>query len=158
MMIPAGVELIRFFEGLRLEAYSDISGNRTIGYGHLLAPGETEISVTRQEAEALLLSDISEHEKAVLDLISGADGVTDGMTSALTCLAFNVGVARLAGSSVIRMALAGDFSRAAVYFMKFCKARNPKTGKLEPVDGLLKRRMAEAVLFLTGEFNAREWS
>jgi lysozyme len=157
-MTPAGVELIRFFEGLRLEAYPDISDNKTIGYGHLLKPGESGKPITKQEGESLLMMDIAEHEKAVLTITSGSNGVTAEMESALTCLAFNIGVDRLAKSSVIRMAIAGDFPRAAVYFMKFCKAKNPKTGKLEPVDGLLKRRMAEAVLFLTGEFDAGEWS
>ncbi len=157
-MTPAGVELIRFFEGLRLETYPDVAGNKTIGYGHLLKPGESGKPITRQEAEALLAVDIAEHEKAVLDMTSGSDGVTADMESALTCLTFNVGVDRLAKSSALRMAIAGDFARAAVYFMKFCKAKNPKTGRLDPVDGLLKRRMAEAVLFLTGEFNAGEWS
>lgn len=157
-MTPAGVELIRFFEGLRLETYLDVAGNKTIGYGHLLKPGDGRKAITRQEAEALLAVDIAEHEKAVLDMTSGSDGVTADMESALTCLAFNIGVDRLAKSSVMRMAIAGDFTRAAVYFMKFCKAKNPKSGKLEPVDGLLKRRMAEAVLFLTGEFNAGEWT
>jgi GH24 family phage-related lysozyme (muramidase) len=32
-MTPAGVELIRFFEGLRLETYLDVAGNLDTGQG-----------------------------------------------------------------------------------------------------------------------------
>jgi GH24 family phage-related lysozyme (muramidase) len=91
-MTPAGVELIRFFEGLCLEAYLDVAGNKTIGYGHLLKPGDGGKAITKQEADALLAVDIAEHEKAVLTITSGSNGVTADMESALTCLAFNIGL------------------------------------------------------------------
>ncbi|WP_143338873.1 glycoside hydrolase family protein, partial [Cronobacter sakazakii] len=47
-----GVELIKSFEGLRLDKYQDAIGKWTIGYGHLILPNENfPRSLTLQEAE-----------------------------------------------------------------------------------------------------------
>jgi hypothetical protein len=62
---PAGLALIEQFEGLELEAYQDLVGVWTIGYGHTrgVRPGQT---VTKAEAEALLQQDLAAAEAAVI--------------------------------------------------------------------------------------------
>ena len=68
-----GKQLIRDFEGLRLSAYRDAVGVRTIGYGHTrgVRPGQT---ITRAEAEKLLSADLEPIERQLTaDL--GEDGV-----------------------------------------------------------------------------------
>ena len=35
-----GLEAIKKFEGFRAKAYDDVAGKKTIGYGHLIVPGD----------------------------------------------------------------------------------------------------------------------
>src|SRR5690606_33864855 len=59
LMVDArGLTLLKEFEGLRLEPYHDVGGKLTIGYGHLIKPGEFYTAISEQEAEALLREDL----------------------------------------------------------------------------------------------------
>jgi lysozyme len=60
----AGLELIKSFEGCRLDAYSDQAGVTTIGFGHTIGvrPGEV---ITQQEADDYLRSDLRRAETYV---------------------------------------------------------------------------------------------
>ena len=62
-----GVELIKYFEGLRLNAYKDAAGVYTIGYGHTsgVKPGQV---ITEAQANAYLLQDIKDAEDVVNSL------------------------------------------------------------------------------------------
>ncbi|MBP3240045.1 MAG: glycoside hydrolase family protein [Oribacterium sp.] len=58
----SGIDLIKEFEGCSLKAYWDYKGY-SIGYGHLGATaGQT---ITKEQAEALLISDLPSYEKKV---------------------------------------------------------------------------------------------
>ena len=46
-----GVELIKRFEGLELEAYQDIAGIWTIGYGHTGPDVEPGMKISERDAE-----------------------------------------------------------------------------------------------------------
>ena len=62
---PIGLKLIKEFEGYSPIVYRDAVGLRTIGYGHLVRPGEKFTSLTEVEALALLALDVADAEWAV---------------------------------------------------------------------------------------------
>ena len=66
--------------------------------------------------------------------------------SAMTSLAYNIGINRFADSSVRKNFDAGDIKKAADSFLLYNKAR--KDGKLVVIEGLDKRRKLERELFL----------
>src|SRR5579875_391443 len=54
-----GLALTEQFEGLRLKAYQDANGVWTIGYGHTGPDVHAGLSITQEQAEALLLQDVA---------------------------------------------------------------------------------------------------
>ena len=67
---PAGREMIEKFEGLRLEAYRDIVGVWTIGYGHTGPDVTPDRVITKEEADELLSHRLAtEFEPGVLHAI-----------------------------------------------------------------------------------------
>lgn len=139
-MNDAGRELIKRFEGCRLEAYQDTGGVWTIGYGHTgdVEPGQ---KITQHQADAILNYDIDRHAEGVAKLVSGLT-LTENQVAALVSFAFNVGVKRFAGSTLLKLLRAGHVQRAAAQFPRW-KFDN---GRVLP--GLVKRREAERQLFL----------
>lgn len=135
----AGVDLIKRFEGLRLEAYLCPAGVWTLGYGHTGAHVLPGSKVTEHQAEVILQSDLERFERAVERL---APGASDNEFAALVSFAFNLGEAALARSTLLKKFLAGDKPGAAGEFAKWVYA----AGKVLP--GLVKRREAERTLFL----------
>lgn len=71
---------------------------------------------------------------------------TPNELGALVSLAYNIGVDALAGSTVLRRHNAGDREGAAHAFAMWNKAR--VNGRLRVLPGLVKRRAAEAALYL----------
>lgn len=59
-----GLELIKRFEGLRLEAYPCPANVWTIGYGHTPGVAAGDV-ITPAQADALLQQDIGESERFV---------------------------------------------------------------------------------------------
>ncbi|GKX53986.1 lysozyme [Leminorella grimontii] len=136
----AGINLIKEFEGLELSKYRDAVGLWTIGYGHLIRSGETfERSLTEQEAEALLRKDLLESERGIRRLVSVP--LTQNQFDALVSFVFNVGVGRLATSTLLKKLNAQDYRGAADELPKWNKAG----GNVLP--GLTRRRQAERALF-----------
>lgn len=133
----AGLALIREFEGLCLDAYDDGTGVLTIGYGHTPAiPGQR---VTHAEAEAMFAADVLTAESAVRALI--AVPLTQGQFDALVSFAFNLGAGRLRDSTLRELLNAGDYRGAQSQFRRWI------FGIGKPMDGLRRRRAAEAELF-----------
>jgi lysozyme len=140
-----GIALIKRYEGVKLDAYQDVAGIWTIGYGHIkgVTPG---MHISDDEAEQALQDDLTGTEAAVADATSDAD-TTDNQFSAMVCFAFNVGTANFRQSTVLKEHLAGNDERAADAFLMWNKARIK--GVLQPVTGLTNRRNAERTLYLT---------
>ena len=96
-------------EGLRLTAYRDAAGVLTIGYGHTRGVREGD-RISPYWAQELLQMDIDEAEKAVKELHVAR---TPGQLDALVSLAFNIGVDRLKGSTLLKVIREGG-SKAAI--------------------------------------------
>lgn len=132
------VALTKQFEGLRLQAYKDIAGFWTIGYGHKLTA--SCLYITAAEAEAILKQDLDTACKAVCRYVTTA--LTQGQTDALTDFVFNLGAESLRTSTLLKLVNARDFAGAAEQLLKWDHA-----GGVE-VAGLERRRQAEHALFL----------
>ena len=87
------------FEGLRLTAYRDAAGVLTIGYGHTKGVREGD-RISPFWAKEMLQMDIDETEKAVKELHVAR---TPGQLDALVSLAFNIGIGRLKGSTLLKV-------------------------------------------------------
>ena len=135
----AGIDLIKRFEGLRLAAYFDAVGVRTIGYGHTrtVQPGQ---KISEDQADALLKDDLARFEHAVNDYVSVE--INQHEFDALVSFAFNVGVDALRRSTLLRMLNEGQRQAAADQFWRWDKAGG------RTLAGLKTRRAEERDLFL----------
>ena len=88
------------FEGLKLKAYRDAAGVLTIGYGHTGKDVCVGDRISPYWAKELLVKDVAEVEKAVSELQVAR---TEGQLDALVSLAFNIGIERLKGSTLLEV-------------------------------------------------------
>lgn len=141
-----GLELIKKFEGLELEAYQDIVGIWTIGYGHTSMAGPPEVvpgmEITEEEATEILRRDLGQYEDGVEQAVKVE--ITQNMFDALVSITFNIGVAAMKGSTFIKRLNQRDYIGCAEAMTWWNKAG----GRV--VAGLKRRREAEAALFLEG--------
>jgi GH24 family phage-related lysozyme (muramidase) len=140
-----GIDLIKYFEGLRLEAYKDIAGIWTIGYGHTGPDVSAGMTISEDEAEALLRKDLTRFEQGVLSAVKVPLG--QNQFDALVSLSYNIGVNAFRGSTAKRLLNKGNFIQAADAITWWNKATI--NGIRQKVPGLVRRRAAEAALFLT---------
>lgn len=143
-----GIALIKNFEGLLLEAYQDVVGVWTIGYGHThnVKPGQR---ITEQQAEQLLKEDLRLFEKGVNRLVAELNiELTQCQFDALISFAFNLGLGNLRKSTLCKkLYLMKQHDQKSILavadeFLKWNKAG----GKV--LNGLVRRRQAERNLFL----------
>jgi lysozyme len=134
-----GVNLIKSFEGLELEAYLDAVDVWTIGYGHTktVEPG---MIITEAKAEELLRQDLEEFEEAVTEAVEVS--INSNQFSALVSFCFNLGAGSLFQSTLLKLLNQGDFQGAADQFPRWNKAGG------QELEGLTRRRKAERALFL----------
>lgn len=141
------LDLIKHFEGLRLDAYLCPGGVWSIGYGSTftaLGPVKRGDRITASEAEHLLASDVHQFERRVADMLLVTP--TQGQMDAMTSFAYNVGTGALAQSTLLRKYNKLDTWGAADEFLRWNKA----DGKV--LEGLTRRRKAERAMFL-----GRDW-
>lgn len=149
----AAFEIIKEFEGCKLEAYLCPAGVWTIGWG-ATGPGIFKgVTWTQEQADARLVQDVEDTANGVRTLI-GNKPTTQGQFDAMVSFAYNVGTdidndttpEGLGDSSLLRKHLAGDFEGAANEFLKWNKAR--QNGRLVALKGLTRRREMERLLYL----------
>lgn len=148
---PAGIALIKEFEGCRLEAYLCPAGVPTIGYGSTFGV-QIGDKITQDDAERRLRMDLIKFEMEVEDALSLPPGsparpVTQNQFDALVSLCYNIGPPRFRASTVIRKFCAGDIPGAAQAFLLWTKAGG------KDIPGLVRRRKAEVALFLGVQSN-----
>ena len=139
-----GLELLKKLEGFRAKPYADSGGKMTVGYGHLIVPGD-----------GVALGDIIDPVKATelltKDVQRTVDGVNDNVTStitqnqfdALVIFVYNVGVTAFKNSTLLKMLKAGDIKGASEQLLRWDKVNGVS------VSGLHNRRVAEQTLFNT---------
>lgn len=139
-----GVAFIKRFEGLELEAYQDVAGVWTIGYGHTGPDVRAGLRISERDAEKLLRRDLKSREGAVNRLVSAP--LNQNEFDALVSFVYNVGVDAFKGSTARQRLNKGDRPGAADALTWWNKATI--NGVKREVPGLARRRAAEADLFL----------
>jgi lysozyme len=133
-----GINLIKSFEGCQLHSYQDIGGVWTIGYGHTAGVRAND-TISQQQADSLLLSDVESFGHAVSDLVKVP--INQYQFDSLTSFCYNVGIHAFATSTLLQRVNQRDFTGAANEFGLWIHAG----GKV--VNGLINRRKAESTLF-----------
>lgn len=139
----AAVDLIASFEGFRARAARTPDGRWTLGFGHV-ATAREGLTVTRAEAEDLLRWDL----RPVEDMIrqSALTPLNQNQFDALVSFAFNIGLSNFATSDVLSYLNQGQPIAAALAMHAWRRAK--VNGRVLVVDALVRRRAAEAALFL----------
>ncbi len=131
----AGINLIKKYEGCRLDAYKCPAGVWTIGYGHTgdVQPGQ---KITPAQAEAILITDLEKFEKKV-NAFYNKYRWSQNEFDALVSFAFNLG-------SIDQLTAGGTRSRGVI--AEKMLLYNKAAGKV--LSGLTRRRKEERDLFL----------
>jgi len=141
-----GLELIKYFEQFYPVRYRCPAGLWTIGFGHVILPGEVfDEPINPYFGFDLLRKDLVLAERSVLRLIRVP--LQDGQFDALVSFTFNVGGSALQRSTLRHLVNREDeVEVVASEFMKWVWAGGRK------LKGLIRRRRAEAGLYRYGEF------
>jgi len=140
----AGIDLVKRFEGCKLNAYPDPgTGSQpwTIGYGHTGADVQPHTVWTQVQADAVLTNEL-DNVYETINSICGPN-LAENQYAALTSLVYNIGVSNFRTSTLLMLLNKRAYSAAADCFLNWDHAG----GKVMP--GLLARRQAERELFLT---------
>ena len=145
-------DIVTKWEGLRLDVYLDVVGKWTVGYGHLIKPGEKYYpygpvkNITKIEAENLLEQDLNFARDCVSQFVKVP--LTENQRASLVSFTFNLGCAAFQKSTLLKLVNQQKFSEAAEQFDKWVYARGADN-LLVKVNGLVNRREAEKQTFIT---------
>lgn len=141
------LEKLMEMEGCRLAAYRDAAGVPTIGYGHTAGVRMGD-RISQQQAKALLRQDA----EAVMRQVRALDVArTEAQLEALTSFAFNLGIARLRSSTLLKVIRQGGSKQAIQReFKRWVYAGGRK------LSGLVKRREWEASHFFAPSYPTDE--
>ncbi len=138
------LELIKRFEGFRLEAYLDIGGVPTIGYGTTVYQDGKIVKlcdkITQEQAEKELLICCENLIKSILVHVKAP--LNDNQLAALTSLVYNIGRDAFYRSTLLKYLNKKNYDKAADEFLKWVFDNNVK------IQGLINRRKAEREVFL----------
>lgn len=140
-----GLALIKQFEGFSARPYLCPAGVPTIGYGATYYPDGRRVTmqdrpVTEADATAMLRAMLASYEAGIARYVQVP--LTQGQYDALVSFAYNLGLAALKSSTLLRLLNARNYAGAAAQFPRWNRAG----GKVLP--GLTRRREAERVMFL----------
>ena len=97
----AGLALVKHFEGYSPIVYEDAAGYPTIGFGHLIKPGEKiEEPLLGEAAERLLLQDVKPKAAAVNARVSVP--LFQGQFDAVLSWTYNLGEGALKSSTMLK--------------------------------------------------------
>ena len=139
-----GLSLIKKFEGCKLEAYYCSGGVLTIGYGHTGGVKETDV-ITQEEADKLLKGDVLKFEQYVSDNVKVE--LDQSQFDALVAWTFNLGPGNLRESTMLKKLNDSDYASVPSEMKRWNKAGG------KTLDGLIRRRNAEALLFQSKEWH-----
>ena len=140
-----GIDLIKYFEGVRYKPYRCAAGLWTVGVGHLIGngkslPPEYNRTFTKEEVDALLIRDLTRFERGIGMYIKVP--LRQSEFDALCSFSFNLGLGTLQRSTLRQKINRFDKKGAAENLLKYCRAG----GKI--IKGLQTRRQAEYKMFL----------
>jgi len=130
---PAARALVREYEPFRGSAERDANGRWTVGYGHRAGARE-DTTVSRDDAELLMIYDVLQAEKAVDQSIN--DPLQAPQRDALVSFALGIGLTAFRQSAVVRLINKGRWRAAADAIAAWGGGDNP-------------RHDAERALFMT---------
>jgi lysozyme len=142
-----GLLFIQEYEKLSLTKYDDGYGYGTIGWGHLIQPGENYTTITEEQANQLLYQDTAIAQRCINNKIRV--DLNQNQFDALCSLVFNIGCGAFSTSTLLKLLNAGNYQDAAKQFLAWNKARDPETHQLVISAGLVLRRTKEMNIFLT---------
>ena len=137
-----GLNLIKEFEGLQTNAYRDAADVLTIGYGHTKGVKEGD-SITEQFAEIMLDKELREYEGYVDQMVNVP--LNENQHAALVSFVYNLGPTNLKDSTLLKRLNEGKYEDVPAQIKRWNKAR--VNGELTELEGLTRRRQAEADLF-----------
>ena len=126
------------FEGCKLNAYQDLAGVWTIGFGHTGKDVYAGLTWTQQQADDALDHDL---QAAQALLLMYSPTLTNGALDAMTDFVFNLGIGNYRTSTLCKCVNAQDWAGAKAQLLLW----DHSNGMVIP--GLLRRREAEAALF-----------
>lgn len=146
---------LRKEEGERYEPYLCEAKVPTIGVGATTYPDGRKVTlsdppITRAQMDAMLEAETLRYTSAVMRMVDGK--CTTNQLVALVLCGYNIGLAALEGSSMIRLHRAGDYAGAARAFRLWNKYRPGGPGTPQAVHPALEaRRAREAAIYLTSD-------
>ena len=150
---PDCIEILKKMEGFSKYPVADY-GQYTVGYG-TRCPDEDlaryrKNGITEKEAEELMLSQLEAMEESLRKFNSRNNlNLTQNEFDALLMFTYNLGTGWLSGTSDLKSGLlAGARGNELIYYLsRWC------TADYQVIPGLVKRRLAEADLFLNGNYS-----
>ncbi len=144
-----GLNLIKGFEGCRLEAYQDSAGIPTIGWGSTRYKDGSRVNMGDRlksvaEANDLFWVTMRYFASEVNRLVKVP--LTQNQFDALCSLVYNIGVGNFERSTLLEYLNKGKFIQAADQFLVWNKIT--KDGKKQISRGLVIRRVKERSVFL----------
>tara|TARA_R110002020_G_scaffold203615_1_gene407431 strand:+ start:187 stop:630 length:444 start_codon:yes stop_codon:yes gene_type:complete len=138
-----GLSLIRKFEGCELEAYEDAVGIATIAYGRIkeVKMGDT---CTKEQAEEWLNEEIKEYEGYIDNMVKVE--LSQFQYDALVAWVYNLGPTNLKSSTLLKVLNEEKYNDVPAQIKRWNKAGG------NVLDGLTRRREAEALLFQDKEW------
>lgn len=133
-------DLIKKYEGLKLDAYLCPAGIWTIGYGSTGKDITKGLKWTKQQAEERLKADVDKFAFGVEKYVTVP--LTQNQFDALVCFAYNVGLGNFGSSTLLKLLNKGNYQAAADQLPRWNKAG----GKV--LQGLTTRRNEERSLFM----------
>ncbi len=137
-----GISLIKKFEGCELTAYQCSAGVWTIGYGHTKGI-EEGMEISQEEAEQMLVDELHEYENYINKYVTAP--LSQNQFDAMVSWVYNLGPANLKASTLLKVLNAEDYDGVPAQIKRWNKAGG------EILDGLIRRREAEARLFKNDE-------
>jgi lysozyme len=144
------VKFIERHEGFSADGYRGVDNwNVTIGYGHVIEPGENFGTLTPASAETLLRSDLSSCEASVNKEFAGCN-FTQGQFDSLTGFAMGLGTNIWSETPKLVSDIKSGASNDVIQsdFLNCSKCGG------QVVQGLVNRREAEFQVFANGDYSA----
>lgn len=139
-------DLVKKFEGVKLQAYKDVAGIWTIGYGLIRYPNGQKVKqgdkITQEQANEYFKQTLQKFAQGVEDSVKVK--INNNQFAALVSLAYNIGINAFKDSTLLKLVNKNpnnpDIKNE---FMKWVNAGG------KPVQGLVNRRSIEANLYFS---------